>query len=406
MFCGYCGNKLRDGAKFCNKCGTSVAEETEVKSEVNQNENAQSSTSSVITQNHSANNGQSQQASYQTPPKPYYAPGTHPYHRLGGFLMFIVVGSYISGVYSLISVITTIITYSGIFSMGDMLPGGFKGWIIFNMIGSAIISIITGIICISYANQIRNKDSNVLHFIQSSSITMMIFSIVFYSISLIWVKQFDLYGVMKPGSIIGILIAMVMAWIVGLVISSIYAGTSVRLRTYMGSDDYLKQSMFNKNSHPVPVDGSDQVETQQRKTNEAFDPKTQWICPECANINYNYVGTCSCGQVKPSGATNNVWKCPTCGNINPASANKCAKCGRYQFEFKTETWTCPECGTSNSMSVSSCKVCSKRRPQNFDNTVSEKTTSKEPETNEWKCPICGRINANYVGTCGCGQKKP
>lgn len=120
MFCDNCGNKLRDGAKFCNNCGTSVAEETEVKSEVNANNSTQSGTSSVITQNHSANNGQPQQATFQTPPKPYYAPGTHPYHRLGGFLMFIVVGSYISGVYSLISVITTIITYSGIFSIDDI----------------------------------------------------------------------------------------------------------------------------------------------------------------------------------------------------------------------------------------------------------------------------------------------
>lgn len=409
MFCDNCGNKLRDGAKFCNKCGTPVTEETEVKSEVGQNENAQSGTSSVITQNHSANNEQPQQVVYQAPPKPYYAPGTHPYHRLGGFLMAIVVINYMGGIFALIDIIPVLISFIGLLQVSGMVNSyapGYTAFVVYTMIGLIILLILSSSIMIGYANRIRRKDTDFLNFIQTGSITLLIITFIYFLVLILWANSFNTYGFMNSSSEIGSLVTIAGTWISGIVINSVYFGCSVRVRTYMGSDDYLRRSVFNKNSHPVPADGSDQVETQQRKTNEAFNPKTQWICPECANINYNYVGTCSCGQVKPSGAKNDVWKCQSCGNINSSSINRCSKCGKHQFDYQTETWICPECGTQNSMSISSCKVCFNKRPNSSDHSVSGSTMPTEPTANEWKCPICGTINANYVGTCGCGQKRP
>ena len=465
MFCDYCGNKLRDGAKFCNRCGepvTIVDEESKVVHEPPKtesqdrnnnspekdslfNKTVESNRQYTIPQSQPQSTAQYQQPIYQTQSRPYYAPGTHPYHRLGGFLLFIVVGSYISGVYSFISVISTVITYSGLLSMGDWLPGGFKGWAVFSMIGSSILSIITGAIVISYANQIRSKDPNVLNFIQSSSITMMIISIVFYSISLIWIKQYDYYGVMKSGSIIGILIAMVIAWIVGLLISSIYAGTSVRLRTYMGSDSYLKRSLFNKNSHPIPADGSDQPSViDYPKSSVSFDPNTQWVCPQCQRVNSNYVTTCQCGNPKPYIDLSKSWVCRNCGNVNMGNLHKCTSCGSYKNQ--DDSWTCASCGARNSGNSTVCSTCyaPKTSEKNKKQSVGQRdwqcpqckrinpgyvTTctcgcpssmgvkldtysggaapepERQPSINEWKCPNCGRINANYVGTCGCGQVK-
>ena len=61
-----CGSALPDGAKFCQKCGASTVQPT----------------SQVPVQ----------------PNRPYYPPGTHPYHKLGGFLMVLVVFGFIGGI--------------------------------------------------------------------------------------------------------------------------------------------------------------------------------------------------------------------------------------------------------------------------------------------------------------------
>ena len=124
MFCSKCGNQLRDGAMFCNNCGSPVCEPINV-------QDIESQTRTQTTQNtqtdcYTPKHQISEQPVYQPQTKPKYSPGTHPYHRLGGFLMFVVVGSYISGVFSFISVISTIASYSGILSMSNWLPGGFK----------------------------------------------------------------------------------------------------------------------------------------------------------------------------------------------------------------------------------------------------------------------------------------
>ena len=130
MFCDQCGNKLREGAKFCNICGALVEEvsdkpitQNEPKMSTSETDPVHLSSSGADSQKAIQKNRQHyvsqpqpvvqyQQQANQPQPKPYYAPGTHPYHRLGGFLMFIVVSSYISAVYSFISVIPTIFSYA------------------------------------------------------------------------------------------------------------------------------------------------------------------------------------------------------------------------------------------------------------------------------------------------------
>ena len=330
MFCYKCGTKLRDGAQFCHNCGTSVAEP-----ETNQKQQPPQQTQSV---NQTPNQQTFYQPVYQPQPqsKPYYAPGTHPYHRLGGFLMFIVVGSYISGVVSFINVISTIISFSSLLKMGNLLPGGFKAWIIINIIVFAILYIWSGVICIKFANMLRGKDPDFFHFIQSSSIALIITLIIWYLISMIWVKQYDRYGAISWGEISQSLIAMVIAMIIGIVLGSVYYGCSIRLRTYMGSDDYLKLSVFNKNSHPIPADGSDQPQYEQNinmknSPNRSFNPTSEWMCPKCDSINSNYVTTCKCGEPKPNKAAFiSSWKCKNCGKINSADHYSCSSCGSFR----------------------------------------------------------------------------
>lgn len=397
MFCDKCGTQLREGAKFCQKCGASVSELEKYQNKrqpVQQPQiNSQPQKQQVV-----------YQPVYQPQPRPYYAPGTHPYHRLGGFLLFIVVWSYIGGVSSFIGIITNIISYAGILSMSKWMPAGLTAWAVFAMIGSVIISIITGVICISSANQIRSKDSNFLHFIQSSIIAIMIISTVFNFIILIWIKQFDSYGMLRTGTIIASLIVIVVIGVFGLILSSVYFGCSVRVRTYMGSDAYLKQSLFNTTSNPIPADGSDQPGVVENNKAVDFNPEKQWYCTQCGRINSNYVTTCLCGMSKPKGDLSKSWICKKCGNYNTGDLNECSNCGGKKFYEsvypKNEDWICPKCGNRNNNISKSCSVCYTKNPN-----IKSQPKKKEPVEDEWVCPACGKINANYVGTCGCGQVK-
>lgn len=386
MFCNQCGNKLREGAKFCNICGEPVAKVSDKPIAQNEPETSTSETdpvdlssSGVTSQKAIQKNRQHhvfqpqpqpavqyRQEAYQ-PQRSYYAPGTHPYHRLGGFLMFMVVGSYISAVNTFISVISTIVTYSGLLSMGKWLPGGFKSWIMFAMIGYIVLSIIAGSVTISYANKIRRKESDFLGFIQTASIIIMIVVSIFYIIAFIWLKQFDNYGVMSTGSIVGIWIAMAIAWLVGLIFGSVYFGSSVRVRTYMGSDAYLKQSVFNKNSHPIPADGSDQPGVIDSRRAVTFNPDKQWYCTQCGRINENYTTACVCGMAKPSGDLSRSWICKNCGRYNMGNLYECVNCGRKKYQDPVYTdWICPKCGGRNSYSANSCSVCYMRNPNKND----------------------------------------
>ena len=399
MFCDKCGIQLRDGAKFCHKCGASVS-----KLENYQN-NANQSQAQPVQQAQSVNQTPKQQVInqpvYQPQPRPYYAPGTHPYHRLGGFLMFIVVVSYISGVGAFISIISTIITYASLLSMSKWFPGGFTACLVFAMIGAIILDIITGAVLISYANQIRRKESGFLNFIQSASITIMIIGSAYYLIVMLWMKSFDRYGVISSGSIFGILIAMAITWVLGLIIGSVYFGCSVRVRTYMGSDSYLKQSIFNKNSHPIPADGSDQPQYgYQSSDNNNSCNNQQWRCDGCGNM----VSTDPCPHCGKRFST--AWTCSKCGEINSSIISNCVSCGESRFpkskKANNSDWSCPKCLRVNPSYVTTC-LCGTPKSQGVDHAPSDQRTIGE---NEWLCPACGNVNANYVGTCGCGQTKP
>lgn len=398
MFCDKCGNQLRDGAKFCHKCGASVSELE------NYQNNASQSQAQPVQQAQSVNQTPKQQVIhqpvYQPQPRPYYAPGTHPYHRLGGFLMFIVVGSYISGVGAFISIISTIITYASLLSMSKWFPGGFIACLVFAMIGAIILDIITGAVIISYANQIRRKESGFLHFIQSASITIMIIGSAYYLIVLLWMKSFDRYGAISSGSIFGILIAMAIAWVLGLIFGSVYFGCSVRVRTYMGSDAYLKQSVFNKNSHPIPADGSDQYPNGVHDNRSTSNSEHKWRCDGCGNM----VSSDPCPHC---GKRFDVaWTCSKCGEVNSSVISSCASCGTSRFpkskKGNEDSWSCPTCLRVNPHYVTTC-LCGTPKTKGVRLAPSNPTVVGE---NEWLCPACGKINANYVGTCGCGQVKP
>lgn len=318
MFCDNCGNKLRDGAKFCDKCGQPVDDETElIQNEHTSYDDVQktvpydrkvASAFEEITSEFSQQNRQVNQYSrtdYYMPTQPYYSPGTHPYHSLGGFLAFIVVINFIAGALALVAIIPTLISYINLIKLSEWVERyahGYKGLCVFGMIGALILLVFGASIMISFANRIRHQESDFLHYIQSKSITFMIISMVYLIVIIIWARSYDTYGVVSQFYGWKDLLSVFVPWLIGYILSCVYFGCSVRVRTYMGSDEYLRQSIFNKSSSPIPADGSDIHDKNISKKNDHGDSSQKWYCPKCDMLNPNGAITCvNCGTKKPRG---------------------------------------------------------------------------------------------------------
>lgn len=314
MYCDSCGNKLRSGAKFCNMCGEPV---TEISNDISY-EKAKTSSSEVFSscgiesQNTSPierKNGtqqsqpvmQYQQHAYQSQPQPFYTSGTHPYHKLGGFLSFFVVMNYISGALALIDIIPTLISYISLIKMSkwvERYAHGYTSLCVFGMIGAVILLIMAAIYVFRFANKIRNKESDFLRYIQTRSIAIMIVGLIYLIVMIIWAKSFDKYGIM--GQFYGWkeLLSIFIPWLISYILASVYFGSSVRVRTYMGSDDYLAQSIFNKSSSPIPADGTNMYSGNYH--NHKNNNNT-WYCPKCDMINSRSSPICSnCGTSNPN----------------------------------------------------------------------------------------------------------
>ncbi len=93
MICKNCGSALPDEAKFCQKCGASTAQPTP--------------------------RAQAQ------PNRPYYPPGTHPYHKLGGFLMVLVVFGFIGGIGGFLNAIRSFLAYKDLLWVHHGVPFSF-----------------------------------------------------------------------------------------------------------------------------------------------------------------------------------------------------------------------------------------------------------------------------------------
>ena len=466
MYCDNCGNQLRDNAKFCNKCGTPVAEMLEnaesasvatvetketVSDEIAIQSQAAEIASAADTENDpyafarkstpkASSPGQVSQPSYQQPR--YYAPGTHPYHRLGGLLWWFVAVNYVVGVLGLIG--AGLFVYQYIVSFRVFSYSHLIAYWLFSLIGSVAILLTCSGILFSFAGKIRRKDDTFLHTIQSGSLTMMIVFATFRGIELAWISIASGLPITFSQQDIIQIVIFFSEWLFGLIINSIYFGSSVRVRTYMGSDSYLRKSVLNKGTvSPIPADGSDRFEEIRRKQNRPFDPESEWICYECGRINANYVTTCHCGNPKPIEDMSKRWVCKSCGAVNAGKMHNCVSCGNGR---QTEApWVCSACGASNPGSASSCTVCFAQKSQKPDKkpigqsdwqcpqckTVNpgyvttctcgcpsslgakldtysggeEPEPERLPSADEWKCLNCGRINSNYVGTCACGTQK-
>lgn len=268
MICKNCGSALPDEAKFCQKCGASTSQPTP-------------------------------QAQAQ-PNRPYYPPGTHPYHKLGGFLMVLVVFGFIGGIGGFLNAIRSFLAYKDLLWVHHGVPFSFTAFMWFLMIASVLIYLATGTICFSGATMIQRKDSDTMRFLQSSSFTMMIVNTAFHITVFVWLDQYKLLKAVDLAPLFLQFILTLIGWGALLIISIFYFSKSVRVRTYLGSDEYMKKSKFNKRTvPPVPADGSDMLE-HEKQVEYQKEHRKEWFCAKCGAANSHIVKMCvKCGEPMP-----------------------------------------------------------------------------------------------------------
>jgi len=403
MFCEKCGKLIGEGGRFCSFCGSPVSEEllrqhAKYAQSVNVAQNTTQDSNNVQdTNNANVERGRKQmnnQTSVQ-PPRPQqnpqvfysqqssqnqyvqqapqmayypqamcYNPGTHPYNNLGGFLMGMVVVNYIMAglillgclIYLIdgIKAIDTISDYTGLlrgFYRG-VSSGGVIAWLVFVYISNIMLCITSGVCMINYARKIQTRDPWFLYYIQKRSLWLMIWAVVFSIIAYVWGKKVIPDIFFKSGSILVSNIFLIICWLVGVVVGSVYFSSSVRVRTYMRTDAYLKYSLFNKNSIP-PMSADDYYEKQVNIIDDMYRKKSapaptttplgaSWTCPSCGETNTGTSRVCmACGNyatttkpsVKPSesitGTGVSQWMCPECGQKNTGASGFCSGCGKY-----------------------------------------------------------------------------
>ena len=248
MFCSKCGNPLPDDARFCNDCGTAVAQAAPPQPMQQpqyppvQRQPSIDFTAMKAKGKNTIRKITGEEFVYQAT-EPEYEKHPHPYHTLGGWLGFITYAQPIAvGLIALMCII-------GFFQMTQWLRymGGFyAAWTVFSFLIELAGYAICSFFGIKFFTMIRSKNPQFLRFYE----ILMIVLLSIYAVTCFML----LVGGVSPGTLVRsfadilVAIAVFCAW-------TAYFRKSVRVRTYFGSDEYLRRSVFSKNAQsPVPAD--------------------------------------------------------------------------------------------------------------------------------------------------------
>ena len=241
-FCTKCGAQLVADAKFCISCGNPAASQSPGQQRAQfANPAASEATEGVggtfgNIAGERINAGESQD--YERYP--------HPYHKLGGWFAFVTYAQMVA------VGLTAVMILSGLISMFHIMRNWgymslsqylrYQGpWFtiqtLLYLVGYAIVCYY----CIKFYIMIKNKDPEFFRFYELTMIAMC-------SLYVAIIVLTGFHAVQEP-------IKSIFSALIGFAIWSTYFRKSVRVRTYMGSDAYLRHSIFFKNTvSPEPAD--------------------------------------------------------------------------------------------------------------------------------------------------------
>lgn len=239
MFCSSCGKELPDNAKFCSYCGNRVDERQPEKlmplGTVKLEDDA-------LNANMDSLFGEQEASS-------------HPYHDLGGFLKFIVYMGYLGVI---------LIAAYACYALYQMNNGAQYAnellWSLgaYGLDTDSLMPVVMGfllfvcaleIALLRFYGKIRRKESGFLLYYHKLSI-----------LSMIIIGIFSLYSHSRYGNLSYALekaVGEIISPLVGMALYTLYFVKSVRVRTYMGSADYLRCDPLTKSfQSPIPADGT------------------------------------------------------------------------------------------------------------------------------------------------------
>lgn len=229
MYCTQCGAQRPLDCRFCTECGA-----------------AQVPT-------------QPQQPYPQAPHNaftPPFPPPLHPYKQIGGMLLFIqvlrilsIIGMVFFGIIMLIMTVGLVF----IVAMGDLITQTLREagqhYYIWSellppvaMFGSAVMmltSFVAGIVSIVSMGQLIRRNPKFLRVYEISVIIMLAGFLVY---------DFSLLAIGSPMLMQQLVSTLFAAGVCALWF--LYYARSVRVRTYMGSDEYIRQSIFLRKATP------------------------------------------------------------------------------------------------------------------------------------------------------------
>jgi len=252
MFCTKCGAQLNDNAKFCPKCGNPMGEPQAAGAQTyTQYQQAAPEQKTPVTGSEWISEFQSAMTEvFQDPdpkeaeyPRIYPQVIQHEYQELGGWLKFFAVVPYVLAIIGAITTLLSILPAMGIMStVNEVAQKAGYGSSTFSMVMSVLFGVAEVIFMVYCAqrhkNLIENHDSRFFRFVEVAAIIFIVVAIV--------------------GGLLGGNLGQLVEDIVGMALAyflyGLYLSRSVRVRTYFGSNAYLKRSFFfHKENGPAPI---------------------------------------------------------------------------------------------------------------------------------------------------------
>ena len=292
-FCSKCGTQLPEGSRFCDSCGAAIPQEYAPipQASASVDLNAVKETAQKVFRDISGDNIQ------QPQPQPEYTRYPHPYHKLGGFLAFIAYAQLV-GIGLMV------------FAFVVGLAATLRYWEFLGAIAGISLLVqfagygVACFFCAKFSSMLRKKDPKFLRFYELTMLTMCAISLAVLGFS--GFRSFSME-----------MLQSLLSAVLGFLIWTTYFRKSVRVRTYMGSDAYLKYSIFFKNATaPEPAD----------KVPQPVPPMaTGFPAPPAAN-GYSPPPTASGFPAAPPYAPAGN-PCAACGAALSQEAQFCTKCG-------------------------------------------------------------------------------
>ena len=283
MFCFACGEYNTEQARFCKSCGNSLTDNVIRNNNTPQasfrpslHDNYQLSQQEIY--NHHSVNKQtnpSQQYAPYTPPysngvrqrsipqKPIQTLSNNNYHKIGGFLLVIVIISIIF----VISYIVSLMIGTGMMQllrirsnyayMADDIRGYINNYSDVNLI-IAVCSLSVGILIIIFLVNLFQRKPTFLRFAQLAILLHVLFTICNMIIGSIYSNKMDellntnqffaqnFTYISIPITIFGIVVIIAIN-----IFFTLYMCKSIRVRTYMGNDMYMSKAIFAFKNQPL-----------------------------------------------------------------------------------------------------------------------------------------------------------